>query len=140
MLKRICSHCGKSIPVGTRCSCEKKLRAESFARYDREKRDQGRAGFYHMPDWQRIRAAVKNRADGLDQYALAEQHMICQGTTAHHIATLEEAPELSCDINNLIWVDEVSHARIHKIYNESPTKKLQLQDKLRAIITGKPHE
>ena len=134
MLMRICNHCGKSNPVGERCSCRAKAVSERNHKYDTEQRDMERHAFYQSPAWDSARLAVKTRATGLDQYALAEYHMIGVGNTAHHIIPLAEAPELALDMSNLIWVSTQMHRRIHATYDRSPEAKRALQDRLRAII------
>ena len=134
MLMYICGHCGKSNPVGERCSCRAKADAERNHKYDTEQRDMERHAFYQSPAWDNVRLAVKTRATGLDQYALSEYHMIGVGNTAHHIIPLAEAPELALDMSNLIWVSTQMHSRIHKIYECGPISKKDLQDRLRAII------
>ena len=133
MLMYICGHCGKSNPVGERCSCRAKAVSERNHKYDTEQRDMERHAFYQSPAWDSVRLAVKTRATGLDQYALAEYHMIGVGNTAHHIIPLAEAPELALDMSNLIWVSAQMHRRIHATYDRSPEAKRALQDKLRAI-------
>lgn len=134
MLMYICGHCGKSNPVGERCSCRAKADAERNKKYDHEHRDHERAAFYQSPAWEAARLAVKSRAIGMDQYAYAEFHMLGRGTTAHHIIPLAEAPERALDMSNLIWVSAQMHRRIHATYDRSPEAKRALQDRLRAII------
>ena len=135
MLMYICGHCGKSNPVGERCSCRAKADAERNHKYDTEQRDMERHAFYQSPAWDSVRLAVKARANGLDQYALSEYRMIGVGNTAHHIIPLAEAPELALDMSNLIWVSTQMHSRIHKIYECGPISKKDLQDRLRSIIS-----
>lgn len=76
MLMYICGHCGKSNPVGERCSCRAKADAERNKKYDMERRDHERSAFYQSPAWEAARLAVKSRAIGMDQYA-ATQSFIC---------------------------------------------------------------
>ena len=134
MLMYICGHCGKSNPVGERCSCRAKADAERNKRYDRECRNHARTAFYQSIGWERCRQAVKARANGMDQYAYNELHMIQHGTTAHHIIPFADDPARAFDMDNLIWVSAQMHRRIHATYDRGPEAKRALQDRLRAII------
>ena len=137
MLMYICGHCGKSNPVGVRCSCRAKSDAERNRRYDKQQRNHVRAAFYQSPGWERVRQAVKTRANGLDEYAYTEFHTISKGNTAHHIVPIADDPNHAFDMGNLIWVSSQMHRRIHATYDRSPDAKHALQNKLREIVGAK---
>ena len=78
---------------------------------------------------------VKARANGLDEYALSNGQLI-KGNTVHHIYPIDERPDLSLSVDNLIYLSPRSHGYIHGEYAKSPKKKKALQLELKAIAGG----
>lgn len=136
MLMKICQHCGKHYPAGTECECMKERRAQYQRRYDAESRDEKRTEFYHGKAWRMKRSDTKQKAKGLDELAWAEGR-IEQGTVAHHIIPLEEAPNMALDSSNLIWISAHTHKNIHKAYKRSLGSKKAMQERLQRIISGR---
>lgn len=129
MLMKVCQRCGRLLRQGQRCSC-------STARhklYNETRRDPERNQFYHSRAWRKLTAAVKARANGLDEYALA-QGVLEVGNTAHHIFTIEERPDLMLALDNLIFVSARTHAEIHREYEKNSDSKYNMQQKLLKAI------
>ena len=131
MLMKICAKCGKKLIQGVRCSCQN----ERHKIYNAERRDQEKNQFYHSAAWNRLVKAVKARANGLDEYALA-QGQIEAGNTVHHIFTIDERPDLKLSLGNLIYLSAKNHNRIHNIYEKDAEKKI-LQVKLCELVNKK---
>lgn len=79
---------------------------------------------------------VKARANGLDEYALA-QGQIEAGNTVHHIFTIDERPDLKLSLDNLIFLSARNHNIIHNEYNKDSAAKKILQAKLCEIVKGR---
>lgn len=131
MLMKVCRQCGRRLPQGQRCQC----RTARHKLYNETQRDKERNEFYHSQAWRRLTLSVKARANGLDEYALAEGR-IEQGNTAHHIYTLAERPDLKLSLDNLIWVSARTHGQIHAEYERGAEVRRGLQEKLAAIAHG----
>ena len=143
MLYRLCPTCGRKVPQGWRCPCQKHRRefnkrqkAREKARqkeYDSERRDKGKAAFYHSRSWKALARAAKIRACGMDEYIMAIKGRAVPGDTAHHIETIDDAPELMLRFDNIIYISAATHSMIHEEYNKSPERKRLMQMKLKAI-------
>lgn len=127
MLMKICRQCGRRLAQGERCPCH----TARHKLYNETQRDEERNEFYHSQAWRKLTLAVKSRANGLDEYALA-QGRIELGTTAHHIYTLAERPDLALSLDNLIWVSARTHSQIHSEYDKSADARKIMQAKLLA--------
>lgn len=129
MLMKVCQRCGRRLQQGQRCSCG----TARHKLYNETRRDPERNQFYHSRSWQKLAAAVKARANGLDEYALA-QGVLEVGNTAHHIFPIEERPDLRLALDNLIFVSAKSHAAIHREYEKNSDSKYTMQQKLLKAI------
>lgn len=127
MLMKICQQCGRRLHQGERCPC----RNVRHKLYNETQRDRERNEFYHSAAWRRLTLAVKSRANGLDEYALAQGRLEV-GTTAHHIYPLAERPDLKLSMDNLIWVSARTHGKIHAEYDKGGDAKKIMQAKLLA--------
>lgn len=137
LLMKICRNCGRKIPQGTKCNCHKKFDKtnERHKLYNQFRRDQDKNKFYHSAVWEKLVEAVKARANGLDELALAEGR-IEKGNTVHHICPIDDRPDLQTSINNLIFLSAKSHNRVHRIYSRDEESKKNLQSKLFAIVSS----
>lgn len=129
MLMKICANCGRKLRQGERCGCHN----DRHKLYNAERRDQDKNQFYHSAHWARLVEAVKARANGLDEYALAQGYFET-GNTVHHIYTVDERPDLKLSIDNLIFLSAANHNRIHREYAKDAVSKKILQAKLYGII------
>lgn len=131
MLMKICAKCGRKLPQGQKCiCCNNRHKIYNTARRDKDKNQ-----FYHSAAWNKLVATVKARANGLDEYALA-QGKIETGNTVHHIFTIDERPDLKLSSGNLIYLSAKNHNFIHSEYNKDSATKKILQDKLYRIVNG----
>ena len=123
-------NCGAMVQQGKRCPvCAKKYQQQ----YDREKRNKGRAAFYHSGSWKKITAAVKARANGLDEYELARGNIVA-GTIVHHIEPLSEKPELGLNMRNLIMLSDLTHQIVHAEYDKCEEACERMKQKLREAV------
>ena len=126
---KICSKCGKKIEQGEICTCQK----QRHRIYNEQYRDRIKNAFYHSIGWSKLAKAAKQRANGLDEYALEYEQRITKGKIAHHIYEIEECPELSMSLENLIYVSGRTHSLIHAEYNKDEKTKEEMQKKLLSI-------
>lgn len=129
MLQRICANCGRRLSQGDKCVCQK----ARHKIYNAEYRDEIKNDFYHSAAWKKVAAAVKARANGLDEYLLS-QGCLEQGTIAHHIFPIDESADLKLSMENLIFVSASTHNYVHEEYRKSQQNKKAIQARLKAIV------
>lgn len=140
--KKICNYGGcHAIIAGNKKYCEEhmklceQLRADNNRRYDtkiRYKRDKQYASFYHSKEWVRLRDYIIKHYKGLDLFAYFIENKIVSASTGHHIVELKEDWNLRLVIDNIIPVSDVSHNKIHAMYNKN---KKRTQELLKEIIS-----
>ena len=130
MINKICSRCGKILPVGERCSCQPAYRRD----YNRFRRDKKIAAFRASAEWKQARQLAINRDDGTDQYVLHTTGELRPGFSVHHILPLStpEGWEARLSMDNLITLSEDTHSSIE--YRYKTKFKEQLQQELREIV------
>ena len=126
---RICERCGKKITQGKICTCDK----QRHKIYNELYRDRVKNTFYHSLEWSKVSKIAKERANGLDEYALEYEQRIIPGNLTHHIFELSDRADLSLSMDNLIYVSTKTHAMIHAAYNRDEKTKIEMQRKLIAI-------
>lgn len=104
-----CSRCGKRIQTGTTCECQKNRHKE----YKRYRTDDKEQSFYSSKEWKIIKNKVKNKFNGIDIYSYYVLGKIEYGQTTHHIETLKDNWDRRLDIDNLIYLTESNHQKIH---------------------------
>lgn len=129
MLMRICGACGRQVRVGEPCPCLK----ERQKSYDRDNRDKEAASLYHSRPWQLLQLAVKSRAQYLDEYVMYYEKRMTAGRIAHHIIPVNERPDLALNPQNLVYVSDKTHKKIHDAYRKSGKEKAAMQAKLAKI-------
>ena len=129
MLMKVCNKCGRRIPHNERCPCQK----TRHKLYNSKRRDKEKNNFYHSQQWKSVVAQVKARANGLDEYALAQGYLE-RGSVVHHIYPIDERPDLKLAIENLIYVSAQNHNRIHAEYSKSDERKKELQSQSSIFI------
>ena len=120
--------CGRFIRQGEICKCHSRYQTYNKFQRNKEKQD-----FYYSLEWQKLREFVKERANGLDEYALKYENQIVKGEIAHHIYPIDEWPAMKYSLDNLIFVSKQTHNKIHAIYSRGGNEKNSLQTKLLAI-------
>lgn len=123
MIYKRCPHCGRRIPSGTTCPCYKRQYAPT---------KEG-AEFYHTQRWQKLRAYIIAKFDGLDLWAQSKGR-IEYASTVHHIIPADEDRTQLFTEANLIPVSRASHAEIHKLYESNEAEKKHTQDLLRGLV------
>lgn len=110
-----CSRCGKRIPSGTTCPCQKQRHQE----YDRYSRDKRSKDYYNSREWERARAAALDADGGLDVYLYMTTGEIVAADTAHHIIPLKDDWSKRADIDNLMSLHHDTHSTIEKKYKDN---------------------
>lgn len=128
MINRICSRCGKIVPVGQRCTCQPAYRRD----YNKFRRDKRLQRFRASDEWKRIRQKVIERDGGLDQYVLHETGELKAGFSVHHIVPLSEDWSRRTDPSNLITLSDDTHASIE--YRYKGKQRAALQSLLFSIV------
>lgn len=102
MIRKKCDNCGKLLPVDKKCSCRPdKLRHEFF---------------YDTYEWKKARELCRKKCLGLDLYSYFVLHRIEYGRIVHHIIPLEKDGSLRTSQDNLIYLTDSNHMRIHELY------------------------
>lgn len=128
MISRICSRCGKIVPVCQRCTCQPAYRRD----YNRFRRDKRIQQFRASDEWKRVRQHVIERDEGLDQYVLHETGELKAGFSVHHIVPLSEDWSRRTDPSNLITLSDDTHASIE--YRYKGKQRAALQSLLFSIV------
>lgn len=128
MINKICSRCGRILPVGERCSCQPAYRRD-YNKYRRNKRIQE---FRNSSEWREMRKKIIERDDGTDQYVLSKTGELRPGFSVHHIIPLSERWDLRLDEHNLITLSDDTHASLE--YKYKTKYKTNIQQELFAIV------
>lgn len=130
MINRICSRCGRILPVGERCSCQPAYRRD----YNQFRRDKKIKEFRASAEWRRVRQQVIERDNGTDQYVLYTTGALKPGFSVHHILPLStpEGWARRTDPSNLITLSDDTHSSIE--YRYKTKFKEQLQQELFEIV------
>lgn len=115
MIFKRCSRCGKRIQTGTICECQKNRHRE----YKRYRTDDKEQAFYSSGEWTIIKNKVKDKFEGIDIYSYYVFGVLEYGQTAHHIETLKDNWDRRLDIDNLIYLTESNHQKIHKAMKQN---------------------
>lgn len=134
MINKICSRCGRILPVGERCSCQPAYRRD----YNMFRRDKKIKEFRASAEWRRVRQYVMERDDNTDQYVLYTTGELRPGFSVHHILPLStpEGWARRADPSNLITLSDDTHSSIE--YRYKTKFKEQLQQELFDIVRMSP--
>lgn len=128
MINKICSRCGKVLPVGERCSCQPAYRRD----YNKYRRDKKIQQFRASAEWRAMRQQIIERDNGTDQYVLHTTGALRPGFSVHHIIPLSERWDLRLDEHNLITLSDDTHASLE--YKYKTKYKTNIQQELFAIV------
>ena len=128
MINKICSRCGRILPVGERCSCQPAYRRD-YQKFRRDKRIQE---FRNSAEWRAMRNKILIRDDNTDQYILHTTGALRPGFSVHHIIPLSERWDLRLDEHNLITLSDDTHASLE--YKYKTKHKESIQRELFAIV------
>lgn len=91
--------------------------------------------FYNSKEWRQVRDLVVERDGCIDmwEYLTTGRIVYPDRVDVHHIAELDEAPELKCSMANLITVSQENHRLIDQLYHRGDKEKIQeiLRDEVR---------
>ena len=128
MINKICSRCGKILPVGERCSCQPAYRRD----YNKYRRDKKIQQFRASAEWRAMRQQIIERDTGTHQYVLHTTGALRPGFSVHHIIPLSERWDLRLDEHNLITLSDDTHASLE--YKYKTKYKTNIQQELFAIV------
>ena len=129
MLYKRCTRCGKRLEYSAKCSCFNKYKTNS----DDYKLDVHKK-FYKSKEWQRLANRVKTRYNHIDIYSYYTMGIIEHGEVVHHIVPLVDDFGKRFDYNNLIYLTESNHRKIHNIMRKSIEDKVYIQNVLRECM------
>lgn len=132
MINKICSRCGRILPVGERCSCQPAYRRD----YNKFRRDKRLKEFRASSQWKAMRKRILERDGNTDQYVLYTTGELRPGFSVHHIIPLSERWDLRLDERNLITLSDNTHSSIE--YRYKTKFKEQLQQELFDIVKMSP--
>ena len=122
MIYKLCTSCGRKIPEGTTCPCQKIRRSESNRLYDKHQRDRRSTAFYNSAEWGRVRQRVLD-LDKIDVYLYMTQGRVVPADTVHHIIPLKEDWGKRLDINNLMSLHHDTHSALEREYDAARGEK-----------------
>lgn len=128
MINKICSRCGRILPVGERCSCQPAYRRD----YNKFRRDKKVSAFRASAEWRAMRQQIIERDNGTDQYVLHTTGALRPGFSVHHIIPLSDDWSQRLNPNNLICLSDDTHASIE--YRYKTKHKEDIQRELFAIV------
>jgi len=115
--------CGKIIDYTLKyCDeCEAKAnknRREAYKEYDKTQRNQDSKAIYNSSKWIRLREECKHKFKGVDIYSYYVLGNFDYGSICHHIEEVTMNDSRVYDLNNLIYVTDMNHRKIHKLYEQ----------------------
>lgn len=122
-----CSRCGRRLPSGSKCPCQKDRHKE----YDRYSRDRKSKQYYDGGEWQQARASAMEADQGLDVYLFMTKGEVVNADTVHHIVPLKDDWNKRNDITNLMSLHHDTHSLIETEYRKNKT---EMQKKLSKML------
>lgn len=106
---------------------EKERYKEYSARRRRDVEQRKYQQFYSSKEWERIRKDVISDYYGIDILEYYRTGRIVQGERVHHIVELGDEWNSRLDVNNLIYLTEKNHRRVHVEYDKGIKEKEKMQ-------------
>ena len=123
-----CSRCGRRLPPGNRCPCQKERHKE----YDRYSRDRKSKQYYSGAEWAAARSAALEADEGFDVYLYMTEGRLAAADTAHHIIPLKDDWERRNDVDNLMSLHHDTHSLIESQYKKAKEKtQVELREMLK---------
>lgn len=129
-LKKLCSYSGCNVLVDYGTKYCYKHRTKDKERYKdyrrsrlRDEEEKARQEFYNSVEWKNIRDLAIKKCFGIDIVEYYKTGQIIMGYTVHHIVELKDDWEKRLDINNLIYLSQENHVKIHKMMERSKEEK-----------------
>ena len=128
-----CPVCGAMFAYRGKCpnGCKEKRKREADKIYDKDKRQDKYGKFYRSKEWNTAREKCKYECNGLDIFALVFEGEWKAGRIAHHIIEIKEDFDKRLDQDNLIFLADDTHERIHVMYKNN---KENVQELLRECL------
>ena len=123
---KTCIRCGKQIKSSERCSCIKQ-------RYLNEEEDEYKQ-FYKGKLWKKTKEIAIKKYAGIDIYSFFIENYLEYGFTLQHIIPLKECWEKRADLNNLIFLTESNHRKIHKIMEKGGNEREKMIQTLLDLV------
>ena len=144
-IKKLCSQTGcHKVINDDEVYCakhQKKFEERERERYKKYKRkrllDENKKkynDFYNSNDWKRIRDCIISHYVGMDIFEYYTTGKILTGERVHHIIELTDDWNCRLDVDNLIFLTERNHRRVHAAYESSSKNKKAMQNKLFDMI------
>ena len=83
--------------------------------------------FYSSDSWKRCRLSVISNIVGVDVVDYYRIGKATQGYTVHHIVPLEDDWSMRLDKDNLIYLSQSNHIRVHQEYLKGSKEKKAMQ-------------
>lgn len=122
MLTRKCTICGRIIPQGSICPCQRDRTREYNQRYTAD----GRREIYDTKRWRTLTKVIAQHANGLDEVERSRGNIVF-GRISHHIIPVSERPDLAFSQDNIIFVSDRTHSEIHRQYDKGEDSKRKMQ-------------
>lgn len=123
MMSKMCSRCGKRIPIASSCSCMKKLKSKSN---NHHKYNDDVKKFYSTKEWNNSRERCIAECYGIDLYSFFVLNRIEYGEVVHHIVPIVDDYSKRISTDNLIFLTERNHKLIHSLYENSYSETVNL--------------
>lgn len=134
MLYKRCGSCGKKIPYDSICPCISKRRKEYNKRVRYDKNNVKFERFYHSGTWEDVKNRAKKFYYHIDILEYFKTGIIVEGKIMHHIIEIKDDFNRADDINNLIYLTDSNHKRVHALYEKSQKDKTYMQNVLFSLI------
>lgn len=136
-IKKLCSYSGCNVLVdyGTKyCDKHKTKDRDRYKDYRksrlRDEEEKARQEFYNSVEWKNIRDLAIRKYFGIDILEYYKTGQIIMGYTVHHIVELKDDWNKRLDINNLIYLSQENHVKIHKLMERSKEDKYKVVEML----------
>lgn len=133
-IKKLCSKtgCNRVVNADTKyCIRHSEIDKERYRAYQRrrllDEEQKKFQDFYISKAWKRLRPIIINDLLGLDLYEYYINNRIVAGECIHHIIELNEDWGGALDADNLIYLTEKNHRRIHRAYELDYKKRKSMQ-------------
>lgn len=120
---KMCNRCNKVLAYSKVCECYAR-----YQQYDVDRQD--KHSFYKTKEWNAIRKKVIYLCNSIDIYSYYNDNKIEYGRTVHHIVPITEDWSKRLDIDNLIYLTESNHRKIHERMNQ---RKEEVEKELREL-------
>lgn len=123
MMSKMCSRCGKRIPIASSCSCTKKIKnkVNNHHKYNEDVKK-----FYSTKEWNNARERCIAECYGIDLYSFFVLNQIEYGEVVHHIVPIVDDYSKRISADNLIFLTERNHKLIHSLYKNSYSETVHL--------------